>query len=90
MMRWAGHVARVEEGRGAYRIWWGDVWEREPLVDLDVDGKIILTWILKMCDGTRPGLIWLRTGHVASSFEHGHKISGFIKCGEFLDWLRNC
>jgi len=77
-------VARMEEGRGAYRIWWGNIREREHLVDLDVDGKIIVTWILKMCDGTGPGLIWLRTGQVPGSFEHGHKISGFVKSGNFL------
>jgi hypothetical protein len=29
----------MEEGRGAYRIWWGDIREREHLVDLGVDGE---------------------------------------------------
>jgi hypothetical protein len=23
-MRWAGHVARMGEGRGVYRVWWGN------------------------------------------------------------------
>jgi hypothetical protein len=27
---------------------------------------------------------------VAGCHEHGKEPSGFIKCGEFLDWLRNC
>jgi hypothetical protein len=47
---------------GAYRIWWGDIREREHLVDLDLDGKIIVTWILKMCGGAGRGFIWLRRG----------------------------
>jgi hypothetical protein len=27
-MRWAGHVARMEEDRGVYRCWWGSLRER--------------------------------------------------------------
>jgi len=28
-------------------------------------------------------------GQVAGTFECGNEPSGYIKCGEFLDWLRN-
>jgi hypothetical protein len=28
-MRWARHVARMEEKRSAYRIWWGSQKERD-------------------------------------------------------------
>jgi len=28
-------------------VWWGDLKERDKLVDLNVDGKIIFDWILK-------------------------------------------
>ena len=28
--------------------------------------------------------------HVAGSGEQGNETSGCIKCGEFLDWVRNC
>jgi hypothetical protein len=27
-MRWAGHVERMGERRGAYMVWWGDLMER--------------------------------------------------------------
>jgi len=37
-MRWAGHVARMGEGRGCIGSWWGN-WRKG---DLGVDGWIIL------------------------------------------------
>jgi hypothetical protein len=40
-LRWAGHVALMGEGRGVYRILVG-----RPEVDLDVHGRITLSWIL--------------------------------------------
>jgi hypothetical protein len=62
-MRWVGHVARMGEGRGAYRIWVGRPEGRRPLgrlrrrwqnnikMDLQVVGR-----------GAWTGLIWLRIG----------------------------
>jgi hypothetical protein len=44
-LRWAGHTARMGEGRGAYRILVGDPREGDHLGDPDVDGRIILRWI---------------------------------------------
>jgi hypothetical protein len=41
-MRWEGHVARMGEGRGAYRILVGDLREGDHLEDPGVDGRIIL------------------------------------------------
>jgi hypothetical protein len=45
-MRWAGHVARMEEGRGEYRIWLGCPKGRDHWEDLGVGGRITLRWTL--------------------------------------------
>ena len=39
-MRWVAYVARMEEGRGVYRILWGNLGESIHLGDPDLDGKI--------------------------------------------------
>jgi hypothetical protein len=44
-------------------FWWGYLIERDHLVDLGIDGTIILKLMLKRWDGeARTGLIWLRMG----------------------------
>jgi hypothetical protein len=45
-MRWVGHVARMEEERKIYRVWWESLKEREPLKDQGTDGRIRSEWIL--------------------------------------------
>jgi hypothetical protein len=42
-MRWAGHVARMGEGRGVYRVWLGGPNARDHREDLGVGGRIILS-----------------------------------------------
>ena len=44
-MKWAGHVGRMGERRGVYRVLVGKPGEKNHLEDLDVDGTIILRWI---------------------------------------------
>jgi hypothetical protein len=46
-MRWAGHVARMGDRRGACRVWVGRPAGKNHLQDLGVVGRIILKWILK-------------------------------------------
>jgi hypothetical protein len=62
-MRWAGHVARMSEGKGAYRILVGRPEGKNHMEDPGVDGTIILKSIFMKWDGgTWTGLIWLRIG----------------------------
>ena len=49
-MRWAGHVARMVEERGAYRVLVGKPEGKRPLGDLGVDGCTILGWISRRWD----------------------------------------
>jgi len=46
-MRWAGHVARMGEESGVYRVLVGKPEENGPLGRLGVDGWIILGWICR-------------------------------------------
>jgi hypothetical protein len=41
------HEARMGMRRCAYRVWLGNLRERNHLEDLGVDGRIILKWIFK-------------------------------------------
>jgi hypothetical protein len=44
-MRWVGHVERLEESRGVYRVLVGKPEGKRPLGDQHIDGRIILRWI---------------------------------------------
>jgi len=62
-MRWAGHVARMGEGRVVSGFWWGNLKERAQWGDPVVDGRIILRWIFRKWDvGLWTGSSWLRIG----------------------------
>jgi hypothetical protein len=45
-MRWAGHVVRMEEGRGVYTVLDGRPKGKRPLGNLGVGGRIPLKWTL--------------------------------------------
>jgi len=58
-MRWAGHVARMGEERGVYRVLLGKPEGRNQWGDLRIDGWIILGWISRRWDvGIWTGLGW--------------------------------
>ena len=46
-LRWVGHVARMEEGRSAFKILTGKPTRKRPSVGLGVDGRTILELTLK-------------------------------------------
>jgi hypothetical protein len=46
-MRWVGNVARMGRGEECTGFWWGSLRERDHWGDQDVDGSIILRWILR-------------------------------------------
>ena len=46
-LRWAGHEARMEEGRSAFKILTGKPTGKRPLGRPSVDWRTILEWTLK-------------------------------------------
>ena len=75
-MRWAGHVARMEEGRGVHKVLVRKPEGKRPVgiprrrwdynIKMDIEEVGRGLWGL---DGV----------------EYGDELSGSIKCGEFLD-----
>jgi len=49
-MRWAGNVARMGKGELYRGSWWGNLRERNHLVNPVIDGRIILKWIFRKWD----------------------------------------
>jgi hypothetical protein len=72
--------------------WWGNLRERGHWGDPDVDGTIILRWILRKLEGAvGTGWRWLRIG-TGGGHLYGKEPSGYIKNAvNFLtgckDWL---
>jgi len=50
-VRWGQHVTRRGEGRAAYRVWWGNVRERDHLEDPCLDGRLVLSGIFRKYGG---------------------------------------
>ena len=51
IMRWAGYVTLMGEGRGVHRVLGGKPEENRPLGDPDIDVRIILRWIFRKLEG---------------------------------------
>jgi hypothetical protein len=79
-MRWAGHVARMEEGRGVYRVLVGRPEDKRPL------GRPKRRWEdnikMNLRETGIDGANWIRLAKdrvVAGSCDHGNELSGSIK-----------
>jgi hypothetical protein len=59
-MRWAGHVADMEEEIKCTRFWWESPKERDHLEDQGVDGRMGSEWILGRLAREWTGFDWLR------------------------------
>ena len=46
-MKWVEGVACAGERKDAYRVLWGDLRDRDCLEHTDVDGQMLLEWLLK-------------------------------------------
>ena len=63
IMRWAGRVARMGDGRDVHRVLVGKPEGKNHWRDPDVDGRIILRWIFMKWEGVvGTGWSWLRIG----------------------------
>ena len=47
MFRWTGHVARLEEGKKAFKVLTGKSTEKRTLGRPRINGRTILEWALK-------------------------------------------
>jgi hypothetical protein len=78
-LKWKGHVARMGERRGAYRVLVRNLGKRDDLVDAGVDGRKILKSVFEKWDG---GVDWI---DLAQDRECGNELCGYIKCRKFLE-----
>jgi hypothetical protein len=64
-MRWAGHVARVGEGRNVYRVLVGRPEGKKPLENQGVDWRMGSKQTFgRLVAGVWRGFTWLRIGTV--------------------------
>ena len=86
-MRWTGHVARMGDGRGVYRVWWGNVREGDHFGDPGVDGSINNK--MDLHEVGCGGMDWIELAQDRDSWQALvtaiMNLLVSIKCGEFLD-----
>ena len=67
-------------------FWWGHLRERDHLEDLGAEGRIILKFVFKECDGEAwIGLIWFRIQTTVGTCNCGNELPGSVKYGSCLD-----
>jgi hypothetical protein len=90
-MRWEGHIALMGEKRDIYSVMVENPEGKGPLGRPRHRWEIILRWIFrKLVLGHGMGYSDSGLGQMAGTCESGKELSGSIKYGEFLDWLRTC
>ena len=84
------NVWEIEQLHTGFR--WEGLRETDHLVCPGVDGRIILKRIFKKWSRVECiRLNWLRIGTgVLSACERRNELSGSMKCGEFLEYLKTC
>ena len=78
-------MARMKEMRDAYRVLGRKPEGKNHMEDPGIDGRIILKSLFEKYVGRT----WTFES-LSSCCESGSEPSRAIKCGEYLDWLRNC
>jgi len=79
-MGWAGHVTRMGKRKIVYRVWWGNVRERDHWGHLGIDGRINIKMDLQ--EVGYGSMDWIE---LAQDWD---KWRALVKCGEFLDRLK--
>jgi len=70
-------------------FWLENLKELKDLEDLGMDGDNIRMDLWKYDASVRTGWIWHRKGTSVGCCEHNNELSGSIKRGKYVDYLRN-